>query len=103
MADSTDGKLIPFDGQNLSHVWMLEGIVARLPKGGDPRPALIVLAVHLASDCDFPNQHLAAGNKSIIYNTSSQDMAELWAQPTKVQSTWGGSAYKSAISLLEVL
>ena len=88
MADLTDGKLIPFGGQNLSHVWMLEGIVARLPKGGDPRPALIVLAVHLASglttipsscpsDCDFPNLHLAAGNKSIINNTSSQDMADL--------------------------
>ena len=88
MADLIDGKLIPFGGRNLTHMWMLEEIATRLPKGGDPRPALIALAVHLASglttisgacpsDCDFPNLHLAAGNKSIIYKTSSQDMADL--------------------------
>ena len=77
MADPTDGKLIPFGGRNLSHMWMLKGIAARLPKGGDPWPALIASAVHLASglttipsacssDCDFLNLHLAVGNKSII-------------------------------------
>ena len=37
------------------------------------------------------------------YNTSRRDMADLWAQPTKVWSSWGGSAYQSAIPRQEML
>ena len=43
MADPTDGKLMCLDGMNLSHVWMLEGIAAGLPKDDDRQPTLIVL------------------------------------------------------------
>ena len=43
MADRTDGKLVYLNGMNLSHVWMLEGITAGLPKDDDRQLALTVL------------------------------------------------------------
>ena len=44
MADLTDGKLVHFDGLNLSHAWMLEGIATGLPEDDDCRPTHIASA-----------------------------------------------------------
>ena len=57
MADLTDGNLVHLDGLNLSHVWMLEGIAAGLPKDDDRRPSLITAAtVHWVSGLASPRR-----------------------------------------------
>jgi hypothetical protein len=43
-ADRADGKLVHWDGLNLSRAWMLAAIAAALPAGDDRRPALAALA-----------------------------------------------------------
>jgi hypothetical protein len=42
--DRADGKLVHWDGLNLSRAWMLAAISAALPAGDDRRPALDALA-----------------------------------------------------------
>ena len=51
MVDPTDGKHVHLDRLNLSHAWMLEGIVVGLPEDNDDcRPTHIAAAaVHWAS------------------------------------------------------
>ena len=43
-ADRSDGKLVHFDGLNLSRSWMLRGIASGLPQGHPARAALLLLA-----------------------------------------------------------
>jgi hypothetical protein len=49
--DRADGKLVHFDGLNLSRAWMLRGIAAGLPARDPRRPALL----------DQASRHTAAG------------------------------------------
>jgi hypothetical protein len=42
--DRDDGKLVHWDGLNLSRAWMLDAIAAALPAGDERRPALAGLA-----------------------------------------------------------
>jgi len=44
VTDPSDPKLAHLDGLNLSRAWMLEGIVARLPRGDTRRAALLAAA-----------------------------------------------------------
>lgn len=45
--DPSDGKLYHLAGLNLSRAWMLNGILAKLPKGHARRPALTALSARL--------------------------------------------------------
>ena len=56
VSDRTDGKLAHLDGLNLSRAWMLDGIVAGLPKDDPRRPALEAAA----------EQHRNAGVEAVM-------------------------------------